>query len=63
MQVQHRVQRRAMMELVLLKMRLLESVQKGRLEEALSMAADLMAKAPQDQVVAEMKEWDTSKDF
>ena len=63
MQVQHRVQRRAMMELVLLKMRLLESVQKGRLEEALSMAADLMAKAPQDLVVAEMKEWDTSKDF
>ena len=52
-----------MMELVLLKMRLLESVQKGRLEEALSMAADLMAKAPQDLVVAEMKEWDTSKDF
>ena len=45
-----------MMELVLLKMRLLESVQKGRLEEALSMAADLMAKAPQDLVVAEMKE-------
>ena len=63
MQVQHRVQRRAMMELVLLKMRLLESVQKGRLEEALSMAADLMAKAPQDLVVAEMKEWETSKDF
>ena len=63
MQDKHRVQRRSMMELVLLKMRLLESVQKGRLEEALSMAADLMAKAPQDLVVAEMKEWDTSTDF
>ena len=42
------------MELVLLKMRLLEAVQKGRLEEALTIAADLMAKEPRDQVVAEM---------
>ena len=43
------------MELVLLKMRLLEAVQKSRLEEALTMAADLMARAPHDQVVTEMK--------
>ena len=55
MQIKQRAPQRALMELVLLKMRLLEAVQKGRLEEALSMAADLTARTPHDQVVAEMK--------
>jgi hypothetical protein len=44
------------MELVLLKMRLVALLHKGKLEEALDMANELGEKLPDDQTVREMKE-------